>query len=72
MTAFAVVSREELKAKMDRGDKFYLVDALAPESYRDAHLPGAVNITPDKADQLAGQLLPDKSREVITYCGGPL
>jgi rhodanese-related sulfurtransferase len=72
MSAFPLVTREELKAKIDRGENFYLVEALSPELYRRAHLPGAVNVPPDQAGLLAPQLLPDKNREVITYCGGPL
>ena len=34
------VTREELKAKMDRGEDFVLVDALGREHYESSHLPG--------------------------------
>jgi len=62
------VSKDELKGMMDRGEQFYLVEALDPELYRHAHLPGAVNVPFDNVAQLAPQLLPDKNRRVITYC----
>ena len=62
------ISRDELKAKMDRGEKFTLVEALGEEYYRRSHIPGAVNIPADRVGELAGRLLPDKNREVITYC----
>ena len=64
----ATISRHELKAKMDRGEKFALVEALSEEYYRRSHLPGAVNIPADKVGELADKLLPDKNRDVITYC----
>src|SRR5215216_5652482 len=40
------ISREELKAKMDRGDDFGLVETLAEEHYELTHLPGAINLPP--------------------------
>ena len=36
------ITREELKAKMDRGDDFVLLEVLGEASYRRAHLPGAI------------------------------
>lgn len=63
------INREELKAKIDRGDKFNLLEALAEDSYRRAHLPGAVRIPDNEpAEQWAPRLVPDKNREVVTYC----
>ena len=38
------ITREELKAKMDRGDDFVLLEALGEASYRRGHLPGAIRI----------------------------
>lgn len=62
------VTREELKAKIDRNDPLTLVEALSSEHFRHAHLPGAVNVPPDRVDELASALLPDKQREVVVYC----
>ena len=62
------ITREELKSKMDRGEAFALVEALPEEYYRRSHLPGAVNIPADRVRDLAPALLPDRNREVITYC----
>jgi rhodanese-related sulfurtransferase len=67
----ATISRDELKAKIDRGDSFTLVEALPEAKYQSGHLPGAINLPPDKVRQLAPTLLPDKSAEVVVYCGGP-
>ena len=35
---------ETLKAKIDRGDHFHLVETLLPREYESWHLPGAINI----------------------------
>jgi rhodanese-related sulfurtransferase len=67
----ATISREELKAKIDRGDKFYLVETLAAQTYHHVHLPGALNLPPDQVRQLAPALLPDKAAEIIVYCANP-
>jgi rhodanese-related sulfurtransferase len=64
------ISREDLKAKMDREDDFVLVECLSEEQYGDAHLPGAVNLPPDRVRELAGELLPVKDADVVVYCGG--
>ena len=55
---------------MERGDDFVLVDALAPLSYGAAHLPGAVNIPPDRVDALAERRIPDRGTPVVVYCAG--
>ena len=65
----AKITREELKGKMDGGEKFTLLEALPEESYRRAHLPGALLIPHDEpVEKWAPRLVPDKNREVITYC----
>lgn len=65
------ISREELKAKIERGDDFRLVETLAPEKYRHTHLPRAINIPPDRVAELAPRLLPDRSAEIVVYCASP-
>jgi rhodanese-related sulfurtransferase len=62
------ISTNDLKGKLDRNESIKLVETLAPERYREAHLPGALNIPPDKIKELAPQLLPDKNAEIVAYC----
>jgi rhodanese-related sulfurtransferase len=59
------ITREELKAKMDRGEDFVLLEVLSEDSYRRAHLPGAIRF--QDAD-LAPELLPDRSAQIVAYC----
>ena len=63
----ANIGRDELRAKMDGGDPFVL-EVLAPRYYRHSHLPGALNLPPGKVGELAPDLLPDKSAEIVLYC----
>jgi hypothetical protein len=57
------ISREELKAKIDRGDKFVLVDALSAKHYESSHLPGSINLPYEFVDE-AESLLPDKEADI--------
>ena len=61
------ITTEDLKAKLDR-KQIIVVETLAPERYREAHIAGALNIPPEKIKELAPQLLPTKDAEIITYC----
>jgi rhodanese-related sulfurtransferase len=62
------ISRDALKAKLDAGEPVTLVEALPERHFRDAHLPGAVNLPHDAVDALAPSLLPDKEAEIVVYC----
>ncbi len=63
------ITRDELKAKIDRGDRFTLVEVLPRMAWEHEHLPGAINVPPDQVSTLAPTLLPDKSAEIVVYCG---
>ena len=67
----ATISRDELKQKIDRGDKFTLVETLSPMTYYNGHLPGAVNLPPDQVRARAQQVLPDKNADIVVYCASP-
>ena len=65
------ISRDELKQRLEHPKKFVLLEALAPEGYRRAHLPGALNLPPGEERSLASELIPTKDTEVVVYCAGP-
>ena len=64
------ITREQLKAKMDRGDDFVLVEALSQKHYESSHLPGAINLPYEFVDE-AAKVLPDKKAEIVVYCMNP-
>jgi hypothetical protein len=65
MEGLKTITREELKAKMDHGDDFVLLEVLGEASYRRGHLPGAIRF---QDTGLAPELLPDRSTFVVAYC----
>jgi rhodanese-related sulfurtransferase len=64
----STISTIDLKSKLDKKQRITVVETLAPERYREAHLPGALNIPPEQIRELAPQLLPNKNAEIVTYC----
>jgi rhodanese-related sulfurtransferase len=65
------IGLEELKAKIDREDRFPLIEALPPYEYERGHLPGAIDIPPNQIAELSASILPDKSAEIVVYCVNP-
>jgi rhodanese-related sulfurtransferase len=63
----STISTKNLKSKLDQ-KQVTVVETLAPERYREAHIPGALNIPPEQIRELAPQLLPSKDAEIVTYC----
>ena len=58
------IGRDELKAKLDRGDDVKLVMALNRWAYDAKHIPGSVHF--DTPDALYAALRPDA--EIVVYC----
>ena len=62
-----LISREELKQKLDRGDNFKLVMVLGDWAFRAQHIPGSINISRmDEAEKLL-----DREEEIVVYCSDP-
>jgi rhodanese-related sulfurtransferase len=59
-----------LRSKLEDGEEFLLVDALPPMSYAHSHLPGAINLPPERVDSSTTRKF-DKDVEVVVYCAGP-
>jgi rhodanese-related sulfurtransferase len=57
---------------LDEGERFVLAEALGPAYFEDAHLPGAVNLDPDRFDELVPVLFPDLTVEVVVYCASEM
>lgn len=58
------IGREELKAKLDRGDEFKLIMALNRWAFDAKHIPGSLPF--DRPDELYAAVRPDD--EVVVYC----
>lgn len=59
-----LIEREELRAKLDRGEPFRLVMTLGPFGYRAKHIPGSLNF--GSAEEALAALEPHE--EIVVYC----
>jgi rhodanese-related sulfurtransferase len=59
------IEREDLKARIEGGDDFVLLEVLSEQSYAREHLPGN-RIAPGRSE--IPNLLPDKATTVVAYC----
>ena len=61
---------DEVKKRMDRGDKFLLVDVREESEYAKDHLPGAIHMGKGTIERDIETRVPDLGAEMILYCGG--
>ena len=68
MKKLRFITIERLLEMKANNEKFTLVDALSEESYKESHIPGAINIPLGKLEPLAERYL-DKQDTIVVYCG---
>lgn len=61
---------QDLKTKLDRKDAFVLVDVREDHEWNEGRLPGAVHLGRGILERDAEEKFPDKSAEIVLYCGG--
>ena len=61
---------DEIKKRMDRGDKFTLVDVREESEFAADHLPGAIHLGKGVIERDIEKTVPDVNTEVVLYCGG--
>ena len=63
-------SVDTVKTRMDRGDKFLLVDVREESEYVNDHLPGAIHLGKGVIERDIEGRVPELNTEMILYCGG--
>ncbi len=48
-----------------------LVDVLPRASFDSGHIPSAISLPLEDISLRAAAILPDLTREIVVYCGGP-
>jgi len=61
---------DDVKAMLDRGDKFSLIDVREESEYAKDHLPGAVHLGKGIIERDVEQKFPDTATPLVLYCGG--
>jgi rhodanese-related sulfurtransferase len=60
----------EVKARMDRGEKFLLVDVREESEFAKDHLPGAIHLGKGIIERDIEARVPALNTELVLYCGG--
>ncbi len=61
---------DEIKSRLDRGDKFVLVDVREESEWQKDHLPGAIHMSKGVIERDVEHKVPDLDAEMVLYCGG--
>jgi rhodanese-related sulfurtransferase len=61
---------DEIKARLDRGDKFVLVDVREESEFARDHLPGAIHLGKGVIERDIEHRVPDTGTPLVLYCGG--
>ncbi len=61
---------DEVKKKIDRGDKFLLVDVREESEFAKDHLPRAIHLGKGIIERDIEARVPDLNAEMVLYCGG--
>lgn len=64
------VTIDEVKAKLDRREKFVLIDVREESEYAADHLPGAVHLGKGTIERDVEDRVPDQNTPMVLYCGG--
>ena len=61
---------EDVKRRMDSGEKFLLVDVREDNEWEKGHVPGAVHMGRGVIERDIETQVPETSTKMILYCGG--
>jgi rhodanese-related sulfurtransferase len=63
-------SVDEVKKRLDRGEKLTLIDVREESEFAKGHLPGAIHLSKGVIERDIEKTFPDADKELILYCGG--
>jgi rhodanese-related sulfurtransferase len=61
---------DAVKTRMDRGDKFVLIDVREDSEFAKDHLPGAMHLGKGIIERDIEARVPELNTELVLYCGG--
>ncbi len=61
---------DEVKKRIERGDKFILVDVREESEFAKDHLPNAIHLGKGVIERDIETRVPDLNAEMVLYCGG--
>jgi rhodanese-related sulfurtransferase len=61
---------DDVKAKLDRGERFHLVDVREESEWAKDHLPKAIHLGKGIIERDIEERLPEQGALIVLYCGG--
>jgi rhodanese-related sulfurtransferase len=61
---------KSVKNRLDKGESFVLIDVREESEWNAGHIPGAIHLSKGIIERDIEEKFPDKSSELILYCGG--
>ncbi len=61
---------EDVKRRLDAGERYTLVDVREESEYAAGHLPGAVHLSKGVIERDIETRVPDPATPLVLYCGG--
>jgi len=61
---------DDVKARLDRQEKFVLIDVREESEYANDHLPGAIHLGKGIIERDIEERVPDLDTPLVLYCGG--
>ncbi|MGE5114470.1 MAG: rhodanese-like domain-containing protein [Acidobacteriaceae bacterium] len=61
---------DEIRSRLEKKDKFVLVDVREDNEYAKDHLPGAIHLGKGVIERDIEKTVPDTNTEIVLYCGG--
>jgi rhodanese-related sulfurtransferase len=61
---------ETVKARLDRGERFHLLDVREESEWNAGHLPHATHLGKGIIERDIEKTIPDTDAEIVLYCGG--
>ena len=64
------ISIDDVKARLDRGEKLLLIDVREESEYANDHLPGAIHLGKGIIERDIEERVPRLDAPLVLYCGG--
>lgn len=61
---------DDVNQKLDRGEKFLLIDVREESEFARDHLPGAIHLGKGVIERDIEERVPDLAAPLVLYCGG--
>ena len=69
-TRIREVTVDAVKAMLDRGERFELVDTREESEFASGRLPGARHLSKGVIERDVERVIPDPAARIVLYCGG--